>query len=449
MIESEDLFSVQAKEQQQSQAPLAWRMRPQTLEEMSGQKHIIGAQTPLYRSIQNQQLHSLILYGPSGSGKTTLARLMSQTAGYTFVPLPAVTSGVSDIRKIAEEAKEQFKFYQKKTILFVDEIHRFNKGQQDVLLPYVEDGTLTLIGATTENPLFELNTALLSRLKLYILEPLSTEDLTEILMRALRDTERGLGAYAVTIEPEALQSLIIACKGDARTALNLLEVIFHTFYDKKQGKLTITREQVEIINGKPTIQYDRQGDWHYDAISAFIKSMRGSDPDAAVYWLAVMLEGGEKPEFIARRMLILASEDIGLADPQALTVANAAAQAIHFIGMPEARIILAEAALYLACAPKSNSSIEAIDAAMQTVRKQKKIHVPPHIADAHHSKAKEVLHKGVGYRYPHAFGGYVAQQYLPDDVLGTRFYQPGKNGREPQIAEFLAWIKKKQENQKN
>jgi putative ATPase len=424
----DDLFSAGSENLKNRTAPLAWRMRPKTLDEISGQQHLVGPTAPLRHHILSGKLHSLVLFGPSGSGKTTIAQIIAQSAGYNFVPLPAVSSGVADIRKIADQAKDDFRFYQKKTILFVDEIHRFNKGQQDVLLPYTEDGTLLLIGATTENPLYELNSALLSRMKLYVLNPLEAEDIGTILERALRDEENGLGAYRLTLEPEALEVIVSAAKGDARAALNLLDSMYQAYY---QGQpLALTGEMAAALSDRPLIKYDRQGDWHYDAISAFIKSVRGSDPDAALYWLAVMLEGGEKPEFISRRLQILAAEDIGLADPLALLVANAAAQTVHTIGMPEGRLVLAEAVLYLALAEKSNSVISAIDRATAAVRKQPKITVPPHIADGHHSKAGALNGKGIGYRYPHDYGGYVEQAYLPDALQGVNFYKGKLNGAE-------------------
>jgi putative ATPase len=434
-----DLFSAQTERLQHDTAPLAWRMRPKNLDEISGQQHLVGPGAILRNHILSGNLHSLILYGPSGVGKTTIAQIIAQTAGYQFVPLPAVSSGVADIRKIADQAKNDFSFYQKKTILFVDEIHRFNKGQQDVLLPYTEDGTLLLIGATTENPLYELNSALLSRMKLYTLNLLEDADIQAIIDRALGDKTDGLGAYGITLAAEALQAVLSASKGDARAALNILDSLYHACY---QGEpLQVTLAMALPLTDQPLVKYDRQGDWHYDAISAFIKSVRGSDPDAAVYWLAVMLAGGEKPEFISRRLMILAAEDIGLADPQALTVVSAAAQIVHTIGMPEARIVLAEATLYLCLAPKSNTALGAIERASAMVRTQSKITVPPHIADGHHSKAGAMLQKGVGYRYPHDYGGYVAQTYLPEHMQGAKFYTGKANGAEKEL--LLKWRERK------
>jgi len=431
-----DLFSLNQTGLNEN-APLAWRMRPQNLNEIVGQKHIIGPEAPLRKAIENGRLHSMVFYGPSGSGKTTLAEIIARSGHHNFVRLPAVSSGVSDLRKIAADAKQRWQYYQQKTILFIDEIHRFNKNQQDVLLPYLEDGTLLLIGATTENPLYELNTALLSRVKLYILEALNEEDINEIILRAIRDQKKGLGQYPIVIDQEALRIMTAAAKGDARMALNILDTIFNSYYQEKQ-ELKITSELVSYVCGLPQVKFDRQGDWHYDTISAFIKSIRGSDPQAALYWLAVMLEGGEKPEFIVRRMLILAAEDIGLADPQALVIANAAAQAVHFVGMPEARIILAEAVIYLAAAPKSNTSIMAIDRAIACVRQQSKITVPSHIADSHHSQSSRLLNKGVNYKYPHNYkGGYVKQSYLPPEMEGIEFYVPKDIGNEEKIHTYL------------
>lgn len=437
-----DLFSINQTNLNQN-APLAWRMRPQNLSDIIGQKHIIGSEAPLRKAIENGRLNSMILYGPSGTGKTTLAGIIAKSSNYNFVMLPAVSSGVSDLRKIAADAKERWEYYQQKTMLFIDEIHRFNKNQQDVLLPYIEDGTLLLIGATTENPLYELNTALLSRVKIYILEALNEDDISEIILRAIKDRENGLGQYRIAIDKQALRTIIAASKGDARMALNILDTIFNSYYKENQ-ELKITSKLVGYVCGLPQVKYDRQGDFHYDTISAFIKSIRGSDPQAALYWLAVMLEGGEKPEFIVRRMLILAAEDIGLADPQALVLANAAAQAVHFVGMPEARIILAEAVIYLAAAPKSNTSITGIDQAIAFVRQQTKITVPTHIADSHHSQSSRILNKGENYKYPHDYNGYVKQSYLPPEMEGIEFYVPKDNGSEKNIRTYLDKLKKQQ-----
>lgn len=420
-------------------APLAYRMRPRTLDQVVGQDHLLAPSAPLRQLIDKDQLHSLILFGPPGTGKTTIAQIIARMTKAHFESILAVTAGVNDIRKIAADAAQKLKYYQQKTILFVDEIHRFNKSQQDVLLPFVEDGTVLLIGATTENPLFELNNALLSRLKLYILEPLQESDLSRLIQQALQDKEHGLGLYKVSITPTGISAIASFCKGDARMALNIIETAANTFMHKDKP-LIIDLELLEKILARPLIKYDRRGDAHYDSISAFIKSIRGSDPDAAVFWLAVMLEGGEDPMFIARRLLVHAAEDIGLADPEALKLAAAAAQAVQLIGMPEARIPLAQASIYLATAPKSNSSLTAIEKALATVRQSKQIKVPLAIADSSHPQAKKLMQKGVDYKYPHNYGGYVSQQYLPEDMAGTVFYQPGKEGYEVRIQEFMSKI---------
>lgn len=429
-----DLFEISQQKQTLAMAPLAYRMRPRTLDEIIGQK-VTAKGSPLRRAIERDELYSFILYGPPGTGKTSIAQVIADVTHSHYEPMKAVTSGVNDIRKIAVDAEQKLKFYQQKTILFVDEIHRFNKSQQDVLLPFVEDGTLILIGATTENPLYELNTALLSRIKLYIVENLDENAITDIIERALHDKERGLGNLQVSIEDDAIGEITRAAKGDARMALNILDTMVNSYIENNH--LNITLELLKKVIGQPLVKYDRTGDYHYDTISAYIKSIRGSDPDAALYWLAVMLEGGEDPKFIARRLIVHAAEDIGLADPYALTMAASAAYSVQFIGMPEARIPLSEATIYLCTAPKSNSSKTAIDNAIATVRQQKKITVPAHIADSSHSKSGELLGKGKGYKYPHNFGGYVEQNYLPEELGKLNLYQPGNNGRERIIQEFL------------
>lgn len=428
-----DLFSFSSQNNLKS-APLAYRMRPETLDEIIGQQRTIGKNSILRRAIEKDELHSFVLYGPPGTGKTTIATIIARMTGAHFEQIQAVTAGVSDIRKIASDAKERMKYYGQKTILFVDEIHRFNKGQQDVLLPFVEDGTLILIGATTENPLYELNNALLSRLKLYILDLLEEEDIHKLIIRALNDKEKGLGNLNISIDEEALKLIAQFAKGDGRMALNLLETAVNC-YLKPGEKLTVNI--LSQLTEKPLIKYDKVGDYHYDTISAFIKSIRGSDPDAAVFYLAVMLEGGEDPKFIARRLIIHAAEDIGLADPNALTVAVAAFQAVEFVGMPECRIPLAEATIYLATAPKSNRSYLAINEAIRIVRESKKIKIPSHLASAEHTKAGELLDKGKGYKYPHDYGGYVKQEYLPEEIKGHKFYNPSPIGYEAKITKFI------------
>ncbi len=438
-----DLFDISRARDNFLAAPLAYRMRPRNLDEIAGQQHIVGPDAPLRKSIERDELHSFVLYGPPGTGKTSIASIIAQMTESHFERLQGVVSGVSEIRKIAADAIDRLKYYQQKTILFLDEVHRFNKSQQDVLLSFVEEGTLVLIGATTENPLYELNNALLSRIKLYVLEPLKEQDIRQIIMRAICDKERGLGNLDIKVDEESISLINQTSKGDARLALNILETAVNSYLEEG-SELVITAELLQKIIGKPMVKYDRTGDYHYDTISAFIKSIRGSDPDAALYWLAVMLEGGEDPKFIARRLIIHAAEDIGLADPYALTMASSAAHAVEFVGLPEARIPLAEATIYLATAPKSNSSKEAIDKAVGAVRRAGNIVVPLHIADASHSRAS-MFGKGKGYKYPHDYGGYVRQEYLPDEAQGSTFYTPSANGYEKKIEQFLRDIKKKLE----
>jgi len=434
-----DLFDIGQASDNNFYAPLAYRMRPEKLDDIVGQQHIIGPGTILRKALELDQLHSFVLYGPPGTGKTTIARIIAAMTKSHFEPMAAVTAGVSDIRKISQDAAQRLKFYRQKTILFVDEIHRFNKSQQDVLLPFVEDGTLILAGATTENPLYELNNALLSRIKIYVLESLSDENIIAVIKRALQDKEKGLGQMDIDITDDGMQVIINAVKGDARMALNILDTVVNSFRESEQPFI-ITADLLKKVLGRPMVKYDRTGDYHYDTISAFIKSIRGSDPQAALFWLAVMLEGGEDPKFIARRLIIHAAEDIGLADPNALLVANAAASAIQFVGLPEGRIPLAEATIYLATAPKSNSSVMAIDNAITAVRQSSKIVVPPHLADSSHSDVKR-LGKGSGYKYPHAFGGYVKQQYLPDHLIDAQFYTAGDKGYEKMVQAFLQKLK--------
>lgn len=421
--------------------PLAYRLRPQTLDEVVGQRHLVGPGSPLRRIIEEDRLHSFILYGPPGTGKTTLALIIAKHTRSHFEHLKAVSSGVTDLRKIAEDAEERLKYYKQRTVLFVDEIHRFNKGQQDVLLPHVESGLLTLIGATTENPLYEINSALLSRMKIYMLEPLTPEDIRTLIYRALVD-KKGLGGRQISISSEAVDRIVSRSKGDARVALNLLETTYSMVQASGLEPLEIKESDIDAAGGQFFINYDKKADGHYDTISAFIKSVRGSDPDAALFWLAVMIQGGEDPLFIARRLVILAAEDIGLADPQALPIAVAAFQAAHFVGMPEARIPLAEATIYLACAPKSNSSKVAIDSALDYIKKLPSIKVPPHIADSSHPGSSRVG-KGSGYKYPHDYGGYVAQRYLAPEAGSPQFYKPCHNGKEVEIKKFLEEIRRR------
>lgn len=425
-----DLFDFMRTETLQQEAPLASRLRPETLEEVVGQQHIIGKDKLLYRAIKADKLGSVLFYGPPGTGKTTLARVIAGTTKGEFRQLNATTAGKKDMEEVVREAKETLGMYGKKTILFIDEIHRFNKAQQDYLLPFVEDGTIILIGATTENPFFEVNSALLSRSMIFELYPLERKDILTLIHRAMTDDRKGMGAYQCEITPEAAELLADYAGGDARTALNALELGILTTQPDKDGKIRVTLEVARECIQKRVAQYDKDGDNHYDTISAFIKSMRGSDPDAAVYYLARMLYAGEDVTFIARRIVICASEDVGNADPNALNVAVSAARAVHQIGMPEARIVLAQAAIYVACAPKSNSAILAIDEAMKVVSSGKLPPVPAHLRDAHYPGAKD-LGRGEGYLYVHDYPGhYVEQQYLPEEEKDRIFYHPSENGRE-------------------
>jgi len=432
-----DLFEANRQQKLEKTAPLAYRMSPKTLEEMVGQNDILGEGKLLRRLIESDHLYSLILYGPPGSGKTALARLIALKTKAHFEQVNAVTSGVAELREIIKEAKERMALYSQRTILFIDEIHRFNKAQQDALLPSVEEGFVVLIGATTQNPYFEVNSALLSRSQVFKFNPLTTENIITILKRALADEKRGLGSYKVKIEPEALRHLAEAANGDARIALNALEVGVVSTLPDKDGIRHITLEVAEESIQRRAVRYDKMGDNHYDVISAFIKSMRGSDPDAAVHWLARMIDAGEDPRFIARRMVILAAEDIGLANPQALEVAVNAFQALEFVGMPEARLPLTEAAIYLATSPKSNAVIKAIDRAMDDVKHKKTGEVPLHLRDSNYPQAKELGH-GIGYKYPHSYpGNYVEQQYLPTELKGAVYYEPTENGLEKEVKRCL------------
>lgn len=436
-----DLFDYMREQNQEKESPLASRLRPVNLEEVVGQQHIIGKDKLLYRAIQADKLSSIIFYGPPGTGKTTLAKVIACTTSAEFIQINATSSGKKDMELVVQQAKDNQGMYGKKTILFIDEIHRFHKGQQDYLLPFVEDGTIILIGATTENPYFEVNGALLSRSIIFELKPLSGTDIQSILLRALADEEKGLGSYRAEIAGDALEFLADAANGDARAALTALELGVLTTPRAEDGKIHITLEVASECIQKRVVRYDKSGDNHYDTVSAFIKSMRGSDPDAAVYYLARMLYAGEDIRFIARRIMICASEDVGNADANALTVAVSAAQAVERIGMPEAQIILSQAVTYVACAPKSNAACVAIGRAMETMKQTQALSVPVHLQDSHYRGAKKIGH-GIGYLYAHDYPNhYVKQQYLPDGLSGVKFYEPTENGYEKQIRERLAFLK--------
>lgn len=437
-----DLFDYVRNNAMDQESPLASRLRPRTLDEVVGQRHIIGNDKLLYRAIQADQLGSIIFYGPPGTGKTTLAKVIARTTKAEFCQLNATVAGKKDMEEVVKTARDALGMYGRRTILFVDEIHRFNKSQQDYLLPFVEDGTLILIGATTENPYFEVNGALISRSRIFELKPLEKDDIKELLRRAVYDKERGMGSYDAVIDEEAMEFLADVANGDARAALNAIELGIMTTARQEDGKIHIDIDVAQECIQKRVVRYDKNGDNHYDTISAFIKSMRGSDPDAAVYYLARMLYAGEDIKFIARRIMICASEDVGNADPQALTVAVSAAQAVERIGMPEAQIILSQAVLYVAAAPKSNSAVNAISEAMEAVRSQKTMPVPVHLQDKHYKGAEKLGH-GLGYRYAHDYPNhYVEQQYLPDGMEGQSFYHPSDMGYERQIQEHLRQIKK-------
>lgn len=441
-----DLFEYMRESNKENESPLAMRLRPRTLEEVVGQQHIVGKDKLLYRAIKADKLSSIIFYGPPGTGKTTLAKVIANTTSADFCQVNATVAGKKDMEEVVAKAKDNLGMYARKTILFVDEIHRFNKGQQDYLLPFVEDGTLILIGATTENPYFEVNGALISRSIIFELKPLSKDDIKEILKRAVYDKERGMGSYKADINEEALEFLADISNGDARSALNAIELGILTTDRSEDGKIHIDLKTAEQCIQKRAVRYDKTGDNHYDTISAFIKSMRGSDPDAVSYYLAKMLYAGEDIRFIARRIMICASEDVGNADPNALVVAVSAAQAVERIGMPEARIILSQAALYVACAPKSNAGYLAIDKALELVRTTKTQLVPVHLQDAHYKGSAKLGH-GIGYKYAHDYPNhYVKQQYLPDGLEGTTFYEPTDNGYEKCIKEHLDRIKTEADN---
>ena len=434
-----DLFDYMREQNMEKEAPLASRLRPTTLDEVVGQQHIIGKDKLLYRAIKADKLSSVIFYGPPGTGKTTLAKVIANTTSAEFTQINATTAGKKDMEEVIGKAKEMQGMYHKKTILFVDEIHRFNKGQQDYLLPFVEDGTLILIGATTENPYFEVNGALISRSVVFELKPLSKEDIKTLISRAVYDVERGMGSYDAVIDETAADFLADMADGDARSALNAVELGVLTTERSEDGKIHLTLDVAAECIQKRVVRYDKTGDNHYDTISAFIKSMRGSDPDAAVYYLARMLYAGESVTFISRRIMICAAEDVGNADPQALQVAVAAAQAVERVGMPEAQIILSQAVLYVATAPKSNSATNAIFEATQAV-KEYKATVPVHLQDSHYKGAAKLGH-GIGYEYAHDFPKHFSrQQYLPDEIKDKVFYRASDNGYEKQIKKHMEWL---------
>ena len=435
-----DLFEYAASRKKESSAPLASRMRPRTLDEIVGQEQIIGKDKMLYRAIKADKLRSLILYGPPGTGKTTLAEVIAHTTSAGFTTINATSAGKKDMEEVVARAKEALGMYNRKTILFIDEIHRFNKGQQDYLLPFVEDGTIILIGATTENPFFEVNGALLSRSIIFELKPLSNENIEIILRRAVSDKVRGMGSFDAVLEDDACSFLADMADGDARSALNALELGVLTTERSEDGRIHITLKVAQECIQRRLASYDKDGDQHYDTISAFIKSMRGSDPDAAVFYLARMLRAGEDIRFISRRIMICAAEDVGLADPQALVVASAAAQAVERIGMPESQLILAEAALYVASAPKSNSATMAIfdaEKAADNVR----VTIPSYLQDAHYGGSAK-LNRGIGYEYAHDCPKHFSKQrYLPEELGDTVFYTPGGTGYEKTIRRYLEWLR--------
>ncbi len=436
-----DLFEYMRENDMEKEAPLASRIRPVSLDEIVGQEHILGKDKMLYRAIKADKLSSIILYGPPGTGKTTIAKVIANTTSAEFTQINATAAGKKDMEEVVKAAGERMGMYGRRTILFVDEIHRFNKAQQDYLLPFVEDGTVILIGATTENPYFEVNGALISRSTIFELRPLSPDDIKVLINRAVYDKERGMGSYNADISEDASDFLADMAGGDARLALNAVELAVLTTDRSADGVIHITPEVASECIQRRVLNYDKTGDNHYDTISAFIKSMRGSDPDAAVYYLARMLCAGEDPAFIARRIMICASEDVGNADPQALEVAVAASEAAERLGMPEARINLAQAAAYVACAPKSNSAVCAIDAAMEYVQNNPQGAIPAYLRDAHYSGAQK-LGRGTGYKYAHDYPDhYVSQQYLPDDCRDMKFYEPGDLGYEKVMKDYLDRIR--------
>ena len=441
-----DLFEYMREQNMENEAPLAARLRPTKLEEVVGQRHIIAKDKLLYRAIKADKLNSILFYGPPGTGKTTLAKVIASTTKGLFKQINATSSGKKDMEAVVKQAKDDMGMYGKKTILFIDEIHRFNKSQQDYLLPFVEDGTITLIGATTENPYFEVNGALLSRSIIFKLNSLEKEDIRELILRGINDKEKGMASFKAKIDEDALEFLSDVANGDARNALNALELGILTTERSEDGFIHITLEVASECIQKRIIQYDKTGDNHYDTISAFIKSMRGSDPDATVYYLARMLYAGEDITFIARRILICAAEDVGNADPSALLIATSAAQAVERLGMPESRIVLSQAATYVACAPKSNAAYLAIDEAMNVVKNERTAEIPSHLRDAHYKGAKKLGH-GLNYKYAHAYKNhYVKQQYLPDELKDRTFYNPSNQGYEADIKAHLRKINEEAED---
>ena len=440
-----DLFEYMQEKNKEKESPLAARLRPTTIDEVVGQEHIIGPDKLLYRAIKADRLSSVIFYGPPGTGKTTLAKVIANTTSAEFLQLNATVAGKKDMEEVIAQAQKTLAMYGKKTILFIDEIHRFNKGQQDYLLPFVEDGTVILIGATTENPYFEVNGALISRSQIFELKPLSTENISELIRRAVYDNEKGLGAYNAYIDDDAVEFLADMAGGDARRALNAVELGVMSTEPEEDGRIHITLDVASECIQRKVMRYDKTGDNHYDTISAFIKSMRGSDPDAAVYYLARMLEAGEDPKFIIRRIMICASEDVGMADPQAIVVAEAAAGIVERVGMPEARIPLSQAAVYVATAPKRNSSYVAINQAMEEVRTSGNMPIPPYLQGSSY-KGAEKLGRGIGYKYAHDYPNhYVNQQYMPYELNGKEFYSPSGNGYEVKIKEHMKKIREEAE----
>ena len=434
-----DIFQERLERSRTQTAPLADRMRPRTLDQYVGQQHILGPGKLLRRAIEADRIGSTILAGPPGTGKTTLARVIARHTQAYFASLNAVLAGVKDIREVIAAAEDRLRYHEQRTILFVDEVHRFNSAQQDALLPHVENGTVRLIGATTENPYFEVNKALVSRSRIFVLEPLSTADLEAVLDSAVVDPDRGYGRRSIRLLPEARNHLAHVANGDARSALNALELAVETTAPSADNAIEITLRVAEESIQQRAVLYDREGDAHFDSISAFIKSVRGSDPDAALYWLARMIYAGEDPQFLIRRMIILASEDIGMADPLAQVVAASAAQAFAYVGMPEGQYILANCCLYLATAPKSNSTLAYFDA-RKAVEEEQTGDIPNHLKDA--SRDGKALGHGKGYKYPHAYReGYVPQQYLPDNLLGSHFYVPREVGFEKVVSERLARLR--------